>query len=448
MPGAGAATPYPSQVEVEETGVVTDVNVNITFAHDRPDDLDLMLVGPQGQAVVFMSDAGGSEFTSTFGIRLDDEGGDTPLPDEDNINEQFTTFFLPANYGSGADAFPTPAPTPTTASPALGAFDGTSPTGTWSLYVADDEAGAAGVIDSWRLDLQTAAPGTYPSTLPVSGIGTVADVDVTLRGFTTEDAAEIAFLLEGPHGQRTVLLNESGGGSSESVDAPIDLRFDDEAPFEAPEDDALEATSYQPTDHDDDLPLGQFPWPAAPIGQGYPTTLSVFDGTDPSGTWRLYGYDDAGGGEVTSIQSWSLHIRWSDPSQPGGSVVVAGGAARTGTSAVALSLSAADPAPGTGVTHMRLSNDGTDVRARGSRSPRRRPGPSLEVRARGRCSPSSATALATCRTRSATRSCSTPRRRGPRRRGRATANGRCDRAPRSRWWPARRWPVRPSAPRP
>ena len=356
VPGAGAATPYPSQVDVEETGVVTDVNVNITFAHDRPDDLDLMLVGPQGQAVVVMSDAGGSEFTSTFGIRLDDEG-DAPLPDEENIDEQFTSFFLPANYGSGADAFPAPAPTPTTSSPALGAFDGTSPTGTWSLYVADDEAGAAGVIDSWRLDLQTAAPGTYPSTLPISGIGTVADVDVTLRGFTTEYAADIAFLLEGPQGQRTVLLNESGGGSSESVDEPIDIRFDDEAPFEAPEDDALEATSYQPTDHDDDLPLGQFPWPAAPIGQGYPTTLSVFDGTDPSGTWRLYGYDDAGG-DVSTIQGWSLHIRWSDPSQPGGSIVVAGGAARTGTSTVALSLSATDPAPGTGVTHMRLSNDG------------------------------------------------------------------------------------------
>ena len=93
-----------------------------------------------------------------------------------------------------------------------------------------------------------------------------------------------------------------------------------------------------------------------PAGQVRPTSLGVFDGTDPNGTWRLFGYD-RNGGDVSAMDGWSLHVRWSDSAGPHGQARVEDGAARTRTRAVKVSVVAADPAPGTGITQMRLSND-------------------------------------------------------------------------------------------
>jgi hypothetical protein len=40
--------------------------------HQNPDDLDLLLVGPQGQKVILMSDACGSFGVNSFGWVWDD----------------------------------------------------------------------------------------------------------------------------------------------------------------------------------------------------------------------------------------------------------------------------------------------------------------------------------------------------------------------------------------
>jgi hypothetical protein len=166
----------------------------------------------------------------------------------------------------------------------------------------------------------------------------------------------MAFLLVGPRGQAVVLMNDVGGGSKEAVTG-VNLRFDDEAPYGVPAFEALEPKSYQPTNAEN--PLAEYPPPAPemPLEPGPPTSLGVFDGTDPNGTWRLFGFDDSRG-QVSAMDGWSLHIRWSDAAGPGGTVAVDDGAARTRTRTVELDLSATDPAPGTGVSSMRLSNDG------------------------------------------------------------------------------------------
>jgi subtilisin-like proprotein convertase family protein len=356
IPASGSAAPYPSQIVVDQPGVVLDVDVAIGFAHERVDDLDIMLVGPQGQAVVLMSDTGGTGLGVDTAVDLDDEAG-APLADDEPV-EGFLTNYRPANYGDGPDTFPVPAPAPTTASPALAAFDQTVAAGTWSLYVVDDTDEASGSIGWWRLKLDLAEPGTYPSGLQVSGLGPVTDVDVTIRGFDTEYAQDINFLLVGPRGQQSVLLNDAGGDSDEAVN-DVDLRFDDEAAFHAPEDDPLGSGPYQPTSYDRRTPPNQFPPPAppAPSPLGPPTSLAVFDGTDPNGTWRLFGFDDARE-DLSSIDGWSLHIRWADAAEPTGTVAVAGGDARTRMRTVVLDIGATDPAPGTGVTQVRLSNDG------------------------------------------------------------------------------------------
>ena len=136
------------------------------------------------------------------------------------------------------------------------------------------------------------ASTAYPSELQVSGIGPVTDVDVSILGFDTKYG--LGHRLPAGRSARTagtVLLDDAGGGSNEAVTGK-NLRFDDEAPFQAPEDDPLESTSYQPTSYEDD-PVFPPPAPAPPGPQGPPTSLGVFDGTDPNGTWRLFGFDES-----------------------------------------------------------------------------------------------------------------------------------------------------------
>ena len=58
----GPAGPYPAVRTVSgQSGVITDVNVSVDSVwHQRPNDLDLILVGPHGEKVVLMSDACGT----------------------------------------------------------------------------------------------------------------------------------------------------------------------------------------------------------------------------------------------------------------------------------------------------------------------------------------------------------------------------------------------------
>ncbi|MGQ9550480.1 MAG: hypothetical protein ACUVWS_17840, partial [Roseiflexus sp.] len=61
-PGSqGAATPNPSTIEVSGvSGSIVSVVVRLNgLSHTFPDDLDIVLVGPSGQAVMLMSDVGG-----------------------------------------------------------------------------------------------------------------------------------------------------------------------------------------------------------------------------------------------------------------------------------------------------------------------------------------------------------------------------------------------------
>src|SRR5215204_2224700 len=58
----GAATPYPSTCEVSGlSGEINDVNLTFTgLSHTYPDDIDVLLVSPDGDNATIMSDAGGT----------------------------------------------------------------------------------------------------------------------------------------------------------------------------------------------------------------------------------------------------------------------------------------------------------------------------------------------------------------------------------------------------
>ena len=84
---------------------------------------------------------------------------------------------LPAHERRGHRPVRRPAP-PSSGNTLLSVFDGTSPAGTWALYVMDDQPSAVGVL-RWGLHIETATQ-PYPSTLAVSGLPPISDLNVRL----------------------------------------------------------------------------------------------------------------------------------------------------------------------------------------------------------------------------------------------------------------------------
>src|SRR5262249_55097313 len=60
IPSVGTATPYPSTIDVSGlSGTITDVNVTVNdFWHQTPSDVDVLLVGPTGEAAELFGNAG------------------------------------------------------------------------------------------------------------------------------------------------------------------------------------------------------------------------------------------------------------------------------------------------------------------------------------------------------------------------------------------------------
>jgi large repetitive protein len=157
----------------------------------------------------------------------------------------------------------------------------------------------------------------YPSQIQVSGVRTtgIEDVNLMLRNFSyffiPDDACA---LVVGPQGQSTLVLSDVGDGATFTN---IDLTFDDEAANVLPDSSRITAGTYKPTQGTSAPAFGppcpaNFPSPA-PAGP-YGTQLSVFDGTDPNGTWSLYVINNVS--ESTSGQianGWSLEITAADP---------------------------------------------------------------------------------------------------------------------------------------
>jgi subtilisin-like proprotein convertase family protein len=347
VPGTGdvgPAAPYPSQVNVPHTHPATVLDVNVVIeglTSTHPGDLNVLLVGPGGQQALVMSDVGGASDISNMTFILDDEGGFT-LGDGPITNVPYQ----PQNQGVDSDFFPAPAPA-LTGNSALSVFDGTIPGGVWSLYVVDDQTGDSHSIFRWSLRL-TLATTPYPSTVQVGGLPPVSDVNVKLQGLKAGMLADVHLLLVGPGGQQSYLMGDAGSGAAI---ADVNVTVDDEAGVPFPASGAITSGSYRPARYG----LRTFPAPA-PVASGN-TVLSVFDGLDPDGEWRLYALDDATG-LFSSLDSWSLEFTWEDTTGPTGTVSINGGAASTGSRDVTVNLSATDPHDATGVAAVRLSNDG------------------------------------------------------------------------------------------
>jgi subtilisin-like proprotein convertase family protein len=309
------ATPYPSNIEV--AGQVGTVNEAAVFVHDLthpfPADIDMMLVSPAGTRVMLQSDAGGGFGVSALRYKLansQDFGMFAHIPEAAAITDRF---WLPADYGTGLEVMPPPAPAGVYHVSTF-AFQGENPNGTWSLYVRDDATGNIGAIATgWTLFLNindhgavTAIPTSglaapYPAPLLVlanTAHGRISKLRVVLSNVSHTFPDDLDVLLQGPDGQ-TVLLLSDAGGSGDVLGTTY--TFEDGAPL-MPDDGPLATGTYGPTNFGtgDTFPA---PAPAAPYGN----TLSRWNNTSPVGTWRLWVVDDAGP-NFGSFGNWALEI--------------------------------------------------------------------------------------------------------------------------------------------
>jgi subtilisin-like proprotein convertase family protein len=356
IPGTGSgsvtgapAAPYPSVIAVSgflPTQRVGSLVVKINgFNHNFPDDVDMLLVGPTGARIVFWSDVGGSTCVGTatnnpgcanpaVNVTIDD-GAASLIPDAGPL---VSTTYKPTDV-SASDSFPAPAPCtgaacdPDAAAPVgtktlNGTFAGTDPNGNWNLYIVDDTSGDTGnITGGWQLsfvpvtEFANAAPITvpagapvttsgpaapYPSTIAVAGQPTVSGkVRVRLNDVQHTFPDDFDMLLVGPTGANAIIMSDVGGSVCAGPGCPtpvtVNLVLDDNAPSPLPDAGPLVSGTFQPTN----VGAGDtFPAPApAPTGG---SALSVFQGTNPNGTWSLYIVDDGTGDSGSVNGGWAL----------------------------------------------------------------------------------------------------------------------------------------------
>jgi subtilisin-like proprotein convertase family protein len=120
------------------------VNVTVNnISHTEPDEIDILLVAPNGQPALLKNNAGGSDDVTDVTVTFDDEAVALISNDGPLIAGTFRPSIFP---------FPSETLAPYAG---LAAADGSNPNGTWQLFVFDDGAGDTGTIaGGWTLTIQ------------------------------------------------------------------------------------------------------------------------------------------------------------------------------------------------------------------------------------------------------------------------------------------------------
>ena len=172
-----ASNPYPSTINVSGlSGNLASLKVTLTnLSHTYSDDIDILLVGPNGARAILMSDVGGGNSLSNITLTFDSLAT-AALPDVDPIT---SGTYLPTDVGTD-DLFNSPAPSGPYGTD-FSVFNNTNPNGVWSLYIMDDAGGDVGTIaGGWSLDIGTTTP-----VLPViTVLATDASAAETATGVT------------------------------------------------------------------------------------------------------------------------------------------------------------------------------------------------------------------------------------------------------------------------
>ena len=199
----GPAVPYPSNITVAGAppvagGIIVTLN---NLYHVFPDNIDVLLVGPNGQKYVLMGDAGGpipipqsAPVTLTFRDFVPNA-----LPNNGPLT---TGTYLPTNWETPVTDFPAPAPPGPYIEPGVspgprpigntmfGTFGLTNPNGVWSLYVRDDGGNpvvlTGAIAGGWCLEIlpPTAAGASISGRVTTAGGAGIRNARVVVTGDT------------------------------------------------------------------------------------------------------------------------------------------------------------------------------------------------------------------------------------------------------------------------
>jgi subtilisin-like proprotein convertase family protein len=151
----------------------------------------------------------------------------------------------------------------------------------------------------------------YPSTIAVSGIaGQVNQVRLSLNRLSHTYPDDLDVLLVSPSDRSVLVMSDSGGGADIT---DVSLTLDDNAATALPDAGPLTTGVFRPGNYPDTNPTNDLLPSPAPSNVPYLTTLSVFAGDDPNGTWSLYVFDD-GAGDIGQIAGgWTLFLTITNP---------------------------------------------------------------------------------------------------------------------------------------
>lgn len=149
--GNASASAVAVAKELKLPRTIADVDVVLKdLTHGFPEDMNVLIVSPAGTAVVLMSDTCGAASLLRSTLRFDDSAP-ASLPDGNGIAEC---------QQSSATVKPFDAEEPETVikgapngpySAGLNAFNGQSATGTWRLFLLDDQGGSEGYLKDFEL---------------------------------------------------------------------------------------------------------------------------------------------------------------------------------------------------------------------------------------------------------------------------------------------------------
>ncbi|HEX6125623.1 MAG TPA: M36 family metallopeptidase, partial [Pyrinomonadaceae bacterium] len=180
IPSSGPGVPYPSTISVSGVTGNKAIKVELTdISHTFPDDVDFLLEGPNGQNLIILSDAGGTNDWVAADITLTDLAENSAS----DAGANPTGEYKPTNYGAN-DPFDPPAPASPYGNPAPAGTDtfeskfgtnGANMNGDWKLYLDDDLAGFSGsVAGGWKITFES---NEYVCNVAPTAVRSRADFD-------------------------------------------------------------------------------------------------------------------------------------------------------------------------------------------------------------------------------------------------------------------------------
>lgn len=148
--------------------LLIDVDVtlfDLDFFGDGTQDIDVLVVNPEGRSALILSDVGGFTSTANVNLTLDDQQPDQ-LPSNTALR---SGVFQPTNIGSPDTLILGTGPFTPPSGASLGIFNGSNPNGTWQIVVFDDSTNdvplaGSGINGGWALSIRT--DNGVPQTTP------------------------------------------------------------------------------------------------------------------------------------------------------------------------------------------------------------------------------------------------------------------------------------------